>query len=134
LSSGADNRRALVSPYFWINMAPVFCNHVQCHIEFAFLWRKLVSWHGRKPDIDIEPDLMAGMAGEHGSAAWLGHIADQQPGPSDVLRLVSQPLNEGHKARVSPVPISRYSHDLPVRAANRERDGTRKTTIGIGAD
>ena len=58
----ADDGGALVCPHFWVNVAAVFRNHVQRHIELALLRRKLVIRHRGEPDIDVEPDLMAGMA------------------------------------------------------------------------
>jgi len=36
--------------------------------------------HRRQPDVGIEPDLVAGMAGEHRTATRLRHVADQDSG------------------------------------------------------
>jgi hypothetical protein len=37
LRSGADKCRAFMRPCCWIDVALIFCNHVQRHIELAFL-------------------------------------------------------------------------------------------------
>ena len=36
--------------------------------------------HRRQPDVGVEADLMAGVAGQHRAAARLRHVADQQAG------------------------------------------------------
>ena len=51
--------------------------------------------HRDEPDVGIEADLVAGVAGRHRPAARLRHVADQDPGPARVLvRLGRQPLHQ----------------------------------------
>ena len=59
--------------------------------------------HGGQPDIGVEPDLVAGMAGEHGSAARLRHVADEKSGPAvKRARVARQPLEIVEEARGCP--------------------------------
>jgi hypothetical protein len=51
-------------------------------ISFALLARELAVGHRREPDVGVEPDLMAGMAGAHRAAARLRHVADQETAPA----------------------------------------------------
>ena len=39
--------------------------------------------HRRQPDIDVEPDLVRVVAGDHRPAARLGDIANKEAGPAD---------------------------------------------------
>ena len=50
--------------------------------------RELAVGHRREPDVGVEADLMAGVAGEHRAAARLRHVADQEPAPAELRRLV----------------------------------------------
>ena len=40
---------------------------------------------------------MAGVAGEHRAAARLRQVADQEPAPANLGRLVGEPLEEAHQ-------------------------------------
>jgi len=80
------------------------------------------------------PDLMAGMAGEHGAAARLRHVADQEPRPADLGAAFGQALDVLDEGRMSPVAIARKSHDLPVRAVDRQRFCAREAAVGVEAE
>ena len=64
--------------------------------------RELAVGHGREPDVGVEADLMAGMAGEHRAAARLRHVADQEPAPAGLGRLLGQLFEEFHQHRDGP--------------------------------
>ena len=51
--------------------------------------------HRREPDIGIQSYLMASMAGDHGTAARLRHVADQEAIPTDLFGVLAKPLKKG---------------------------------------
>ncbi len=91
--------------------------------------------HGGQPDVGVEPDLMAGMAGEHGSAARLRHVADEEPRPAvERARVACQPLEIIEEARVAPIAVAGEPHHLPVRPVDRQRHAAGETAFGVAAD
>jgi hypothetical protein len=48
-----------VGPQFWINVAQIGRDHIGARAELALLAALHVVWHGCKPNIDVEADLMA---------------------------------------------------------------------------
>ena len=96
--------------------------------------RELAVGHRREPDVGVETDLMAGMAGEHRAAARLRHVADQETAPAGLRRLVGQPLEELHQARMAPVAVARQPHHLPGLAVDRQRHGAGEAALGVEAD
>src|SRR5262245_514219 len=71
LRSRSDERGMSGGPDLRINIAQIVCGHVDGRAELALLAALHMVWHRRKPDIDIEPDLMAGVLGKHRPAARL---------------------------------------------------------------
>ncbi len=64
-------------------------------------------WHWRQPNIDIEPDLVGAVAGQHRSAARLRDITDEKPGPAGLARqFLRQPLEKGDQNRVAPGAVA----------------------------
>jgi len=53
---------------------------------------------------------MARMAGQHWSAARLGDVADENPGPPQLGHLVGKAFEETDKVGMAPVAIARQSH------------------------
>ena len=91
--------------------------------------------HGGEPDIGVEPDLMARMAGDHRAAARLRHVAHEQPRPAVKRpRVAGQPLEIIEQLRRAPIAIAREPHHLPVRAVDGQRDAAGHAPSGIGAD
>ena len=83
---------------------------------------------GREPDVGVESDLMAGVAGDHRTAARLRHVADEEAGPAvERPRVARQPLEIVEQARMSPIAVAREPHHLPVGAVDRKRDAAGKT-------
>src|SRR5262245_35539952 len=58
-----------VSPHLPINVEQIGRDHIGGRAELAFLAALHVGWHRRKPNIDVEADLMAGVLGKHRPAA-----------------------------------------------------------------
>jgi hypothetical protein len=48
-----------VGPQFRINVAQIGRDHIGARAELALLAALHVVWHGCKPNIDVEADLMA---------------------------------------------------------------------------
>jgi hypothetical protein len=57
-------------------------------------------WRRRKPNIDIEADLMAGVVGEHRAAARLRHVANQKTIPANLSRIYGKPFDEANELRI----------------------------------
>ena len=82
-------------------------------------WRENAVGHRREPDIGVEPDLMAGMAGDHRTAAGLRHVADEETRPAvEAARVARETLKKVEQARMSPIAVAREPHHLPVRTAD----------------
>jgi hypothetical protein len=123
-----------MGPDLGINVEPILRNHVERRVELTLLLRKLVVGHWCEPDVDVEADLMAGVAGEHGATARLGHVADQEPVPTNLPGIVGEPLNEGDEPWVSPIAIARHPHDLPTLAGDGQLGRAGETAVVIGAN
>src|SRR6202011_3242102 len=61
LRSRSDERSMSVGPRFRINVAQTGRDHIGARAELALLAALHVVWHRRKPNIDVEADLMAGV-------------------------------------------------------------------------
>src|SRR5262249_9798421 len=96
LRRGADHFGMRMRPQLRLTIAPIFGDHNRGQAEFALLVGGLVVRCGREPDIDIEPDLMAGVAGQHRTAARLRHVADPDTVPACLFSAVPEPLDEGN--------------------------------------
>ncbi len=90
--------------------------------------------HRGQPDVGIEPDLVAGVSGQHRTTARLRHVADHQPRPAELRALGGQALQHVHQVWVSPVSIARQPHHLPGLAVDRQRLGAGETALGIESD
>ena len=68
---------ARVRPHFRIDVEPIRRDHIDGAVDLALLAAEHVVGHRREPDVGVEPDLVAGVTGDHGAAARLRHVADQ---------------------------------------------------------
>ena len=110
-----------------IDVEPVAAHHHDRRHFLALVARQPPVRHRRQPDVGVEPDLMAGMSGEHRAAARLRHVADQQSRPAGVLlRLVGQPLQQRDQVGMRPVAVARQPHHLPGLAVDRQRLARRR--------
>ena len=122
-------------PDLRIDVLLVGGDHVGRGHLLALLARERRSRHRGEPDVGIEPDLVAAVAGEHRPAARLRHVADQQAGPVRHLRhLRGEPLHERDQLRMAPVAVARQPHHLPGPAVDRQRDAAGEAALGIEAD
>src|SRR5262245_66622960 len=76
LRSRSDERSMSGGPHFRINVTQIGRDHIGGRAELALLAALHVVWHRRKPNIDVEADLMAGVLRKHRPAAWLRHVAN----------------------------------------------------------
>ncbi len=90
--------------------------------------------HRGEPDVDVEADLVAGMAADHRAAARLRHVADQQAIPAVLGGVVGERLDVPDEFGLAPVAVARQPHHLPVRPGDRQRLGAGHAAVGIGAD
>ena len=105
-----------------IDVEPVGAHHHDRRHLLALVARQLPVRHRRQPDVGVEPDLVAGVPGEHRTAARLRHVADQDPGPAGILvGLGRQPLQQRDHVGMRPVAIARQPHHLPGVAGDRQR-------------
>src|SRR6516162_4835245 len=70
-----------MGPHFRIDVELIGRDHIGGRAELALLSTLHVVWHRRKPNIDVEADLMTSVLGEHRPAARLRHVADQKTVP-----------------------------------------------------
>ena len=134
LRRGADHRQVRRRPHLRVDVQAILGDdHGRRHF-FPLLPRQFAVGHLREPDVGVEADLMAGMAGEHRAAARLRHVAHEQPVPAGLRRLRGEPLEELHQVGMAPVAVAREPHHLPGRAVDRQRHGARETALGIEAD
>ena len=134
LRCGADHFGMRMRPQLRIDIAPIFGHHNRGQVKFALLVRGFVVRRGREPDVDIEPDLMAGVSGEHRTTARLRHVADANTVPACLFGAVPEPFDEGNEAWMAPVAIARHPHDLPTRPVDRQLRRTGDTAVVVGAD
>src|SRR6516164_8267132 len=120
-------------PYVWIDIQAVLGDHHGRGRLFALSSRQLPVRHGCEPNVRIEADLMAGMARAHGAAARLRHVANEQPAPMGLRRLIGEALEETHEVGMAPITVAREPHDLPSLAIDRQGLSTGKTALGVGA-
>ena len=73
----------------------------------------------RKPYIDVESNLTAGMAIKHRTAARLGHVADQDAVPTNLLGAPSKPVDECDESWIAPISVAGDAHNLPTWANDR---------------
>ena len=91
--------------------------------------------HRRQPEIDVEPDLMRGVAGAHRPAARLGHIAYQETRPAvgPCARQPSRSMN-AISSGCPQTAVARQPHRLPGRTVDRQCRAAGETTFGVAAD
>src|ERR1700738_2728545 len=53
------------------------------------------------------------MPAVHRAAAWLRHVADQEPAPTVLGRLSGETFEEPHQVRMPPITVARLAHHLP---------------------
>ncbi len=135
LRGGLVERDVRRRPDLRIDVLPVVGDHVGRHHLLALLAGQLAVRHRREPDVGVEPDLMAPVAGQHRAAARLRHVADQQAvAPADLRRLVGEALEEFDQVRMAPVAVARQPHHLPGLAVDRQRDAAGEAAVGVVAD
>ena len=120
LCSRSDERRVHVGPHFRINVAQIGRDDIGGRAELALLAALDPVWHRRKPNIDVEADLMAGVFGKHRPAARLRHVANQKTAPANFFCVRGKPLDEANELRIAPVAVTRRPHDLPGRSGDRQ--------------
>ncbi len=105
---------------FRIDVEPVVAHHHDGGHFLALFARQSMIRHRRQPDVGVEPDLVAGVAGQRRTAARLPDVADQYAGPAGVLvRLDRQPLQQRDHVGMSPIAVARQPHHLPGVAVDR---------------
>src|SRR5262249_10056591 len=92
-----------------------------------------VVWHRRKPNIDVEADLMASVIGEHRTAARLRHVANKKTIPANLLCVRGKPFNEANELWIAPVAVTRQAHDLPGGSSDRQRHSASEAAVEIAA-
>ena len=133
IDQDADNRRILrcgpedlgifLVPHFRIDVELISRDQIGGRAELTFLPALHVVRHRLEPDIDVEADLMAGVVGDHRSAARLRHVPDQKTVPADLFRVPGEPFDEANELRIAPIAVARRPHDLPIRSGHRQRYG-----------
>jgi hypothetical protein len=116
------------------DVAQIRRNHVGARAELALLAALHMVRHRRKPDIDVEADLMAGVIGQHRPTARLRHVANQETVPAGRFCVRGEPLDEANEFRMAPVAVSRRPHDLPGLTSDRQRDGAGEAAVEITAE
>ena len=90
---------------------------------------------GTQPDVRIEPDLVAGMTGEHRPAARLAQVTDIDAVPPRLAgRYAAEILNEIYCFGMSPVAVARQPHGLPRRAGFGQFHSARDAALGIASE
>src|SRR6516165_4008378 len=92
-----------MGPHLRIDVEQIGRDHIGGRAELALLAALYVVWHRRKPNIDVEAGLMAGVVGEHRPAARLRHIANQKTIPANLFRALRKPFDEANELRIAPV-------------------------------
>src|SRR6201987_2312881 len=123
-----------VGPQLRINVAQIESDHIGARAELALLAALHVGWHRRKPNIDVEADLMAGVLGKHRPAARLRHVANQKTVPANLFCVRGKPFDEANELRIAPVAVTRRPHDLPGRISDRQWHTAGEAPVEITAD
>ena len=90
--------------------------------------------HFGQPDVGVETDLVAGVAGQHRPATRLRHVADQQAVPAILIVGVGrQAFDQRHHVGMGPVAVARLAHHLPVGAIEGQIYAARQASLGVGA-
>ena len=122
-------------PGFRIDIEPVLAHHHDSRHVLALLARQQMIRHRRQPDVSVEPDLVAGVAGEGGPAARLADVSDENAGPAGILvRMHRQPLEKRDRLGMAPIAVARQPHHLPGVAIHRHLRGTGDAALGVLAD
>ena len=121
-------------PDIRVDVLAVGADHHGGRHFFALGRSQFAIGHRREPDVGIEPDLVAGVPGDHRPAARLRHVADQKPRPALLGTLLGQPFEECHQVGVAPVAIARKPHHLPGLAVDRQRNAPGEAALGVEAD
>src|SRR5262249_30004738 len=123
-----------MGPHFRIDVELIGRDHIGGRAELALLSTLHVVWHRRKPNIDVESDLMASVLGEHRPTARLRHVADQKTIPTDLFCVLGKSFDEANKLRIAPVAVTRQPHDLPGRSSDRQWHSAGEAAVEITAD
>src|SRR5262249_58551456 len=118
-----------LSPQCRINVAQIGRDHIGGRAELAFLAALHVVWHLRKPNIDIEADLMAGVLGKHRPTAWLRHVANQKTVPANLFCVRGKSFDEANEFRIAPVAVSGRPPDMAGCARNVPGEGGPETDV-----
>ena len=121
-------------PHFRIDVEQIERDDIGGRVELALLAVLHVVRHRRKPNIDVEADLMAGVVGEHRPTARLRHVANQKTVPANLFRVLGKSFDEANELRIAPVAVTRRSHDLPGKSGDRQRYGAGEAAVEITAD
>src|ERR1700736_3062297 len=93
-------------PDVWIDIQAIFGDYHGRRYFFALSARQLSIRHRGEPNVRIEADLMAGVARAHGAAAWLRHVADEEPAPMGLRGLAGETRHELHKGGSDPIGVA----------------------------
>ena len=134
-----DHVEVILRPHRRVDVEPIRPHDIGGGHLLAFGARQLAGRHRRQPDVDVEADLMRGVAGQHRTAARLRHVADENAGPmADGRHLARETFEECDQGWMAPVAVAREAHDLPggsvdgqgltagEAAARIEPDGARR--------
>ncbi len=131
----ADELELAARPVGGVDDARLLVDHLLGDHGLALVIAERLLRHRREPDIDIEADLVAGMAGQRRTAARLAHVANEQSRPAiQPLGVAGEPLGEAHQLWRAPVAVAREAHRLPVGTVHRQRHRAGEAALGIGTD
>src|SRR4030042_3848376 len=116
-----------------INVKWVSEHRDSCHL-LALLRREQAVRHGCQPDVGIQSDLMARMAGNHWPATRLCYVANEKAWPTDRAHIFCESLEIGQESRMPPIPIARQPHHLPTRTINGKGDAASEAASCIRPD
>jgi hypothetical protein len=126
--------RMPAGPDFGINVPAVCGDDDGRHHVLALQRSERAARRRPQPDIGIESNLMACMPVPHRATPRLCDVADQQSWPADVGGLARNGLQCGNEIRMAPVAVPGNPHDVPMRAVDWQRHGSRETALGIESD
>ena len=99
---GADQADGFAGEGARIDVGAVGAHHHRRVGELALLLRHAVVGHRPEPDVGVDARLVRGVATEHGAAARLCHVADEDAGIARGLpHARGEPLYEGDELRVA---------------------------------